>query len=312
MGRKLPPLNALKSFEAAARLSSFSAAAKELFVTHGAISQQVKLLEDYFQQPLFIRSNGKVYLCDAGKELLVTTTSALERIEKSSAKLVKNRDTATLTINLTATFASQWLIPRLVDFERQYPNIILRLSPSNYFSGNFDDQADIAIRWGGAKFSNLDMERLFYVDTFCACAPSLVNRSDGLNAPEDLARFTLIHDDQGDAWSAMLRQLGQDPLDQKNGLYYADAGLALQVAVEGRGVIAAGSILASQNLALGRLVLPFDHIIRRRNSYNIYYADSSRELPKVKVFRDWIFAQAREYQKENIDYSKFLSCKTKK
>ena len=306
MGRKLPPLNALKSFEAAARLSSFSAAAKELFVTHGAISQQVKLLEDYFQQPLFIRSHRKVRVTEAGADLLPIVSNALDRIEKGSARLVNNKDLQTLTINLTATFASQWLIPRLAGFEHEHPDIILRLSPSIYFSGEFDDQADIAIRWGGARYPSLQMERLFYVDTFCACAPSLIKGPKGLTTPEDLADFTLIHDDQGEAWNTMLGHLGQDPLDQKKGLYYADAGLALQVAVEGRGVIVAGSILAAQNLALGRLVLPFDDIIRRRNSYNLYYAESSRDLHKVKVFREWIFRQATVYQQENINYRNFL------
>jgi LysR family glycine cleavage system transcriptional activator len=174
MGRKLPPLNALKGFEAAARLSSFSGAAKELFVTHGAISQQIKLLEDYFQQPLFIRSHRKVRVTEAGADLLPIVSNALDRIEKGSARLVNNKDLHTLTINLTATFASQWLIPRLAGFEHEHPDIILRLSPSIYFSGEFDDQADIAIRWGGARYPSLQMERLFYVDTFCACAPSLM------------------------------------------------------------------------------------------------------------------------------------------
>ncbi|MCS5595611.1 MAG: transcriptional regulator GcvA [Porticoccaceae bacterium] len=306
MSRKLPPLNALKAFEAAARRLSFTAAADELYVTHGAISQHIRVLEDYFQQPLFVRSHGRVSLNEAGKELLPVMTDALDSMTKVSAHLSKNRDIVTIVVNLTATFASQWLIPRLGNFEFQHPNIRVRISPSNTFLAVLGTEHDIAIRWGAESISNSEVEKLLYVDTFCACAPSLIEGKSPLRIPADLSRHQLIHDDQGQAWQAILNDLNLNKLDQPPGLFYEDSGLALQVAVDGKGVIAAGSILAARDLAAGRLVLPFDHIIRQRNSYNIYYPKASQNLLEIQTFRDWLHQEAAIFERETFDYHQYL------
>jgi LysR family glycine cleavage system transcriptional activator len=307
MSRKLPPLNALKAFEAAARLTSFTAAADELHVTHGAISQQIRILEGYFQQPLFVRSNGRVSLNESGKELLPVITDALDRMEKVSFRLTQDRDIATITVNLTAAFASHWLIPRLGGFESQHPNIRVRIAPSNIFSVVLGEEPDIAIRWGVEILPNLEVEKILHVDTFCACAPSLIEGENPLRVPADLARHKLIHDDKGQAWEAILKDLDLDKLDQQQGLFYADSGLALQVAVDGKGVIAAGSILAFKDLMTGRLVLPFDHIIRHRNSYNLYYPTTSKNLIAVQAFRDWLHQEAAIFERETVDYRQYLA-----
>ena len=151
--RKLPPLNALRTFEAAARLSSFTGAAEELCVTHGAVSQQIRTLEGYFGRALFIRSHGKVFLNSAGSELLPVISDSLDRLEKITARLLPDRDTEILTVSSTISFASQWLIPRLPDFQKNHPDILVRLAPSRPFSTRKFPQAITLLKRG--RRSNL-------------------------------------------------------------------------------------------------------------------------------------------------------------
>ena len=306
MSRKLPSLKALRTFEAAARLLSFSRAADELFVTHGAVSQQIKLLEEYFGQPLFVRSNGRVSLTGAGEELLPVIGESLDRLESVSSHLRLNRDTEILTVNLTTTFAAHWLLPRLNDFQARHPEISVRLSPTPSLPTKLGKEADVSIRWGGVTVADVVTEQLISVDSFAACAPSLVNGEHPLREPADLANHNLIHDDNGEAWRTVLEQLNVADLSTGGGVYYADPGLALQVAVEGRGVIVAGSILAAKDLDAGRLVIPFNCIIPYRKSYHFYYPRQALAQRKVRLFRDWIQDQAASFQSIPADYSKYL------
>ncbi len=306
MSRKLPPLNALRTFEAAARLSSFTAAANELYVTHGAVSQQIRSLEEYFDQPLFVRSHGRVSLNGAGTDLLPVIRDSLDAIEKASSQLIKNPDAEVLTVNITTSFASHWLIPRLPDFQQRHPDIAVHLSPSHSFPSNLGTIVDVAIRWGVNNATGIEMEKLIDVDTFAACAPSMINGDNPLRTPEDLVAQNLIHDDEGQAWQALLEALQVEKLDHSKGQFYADSGLALQVAIEGKGVIVAGSILASYDLSAGRLVIPFDCIIPHRKDYNLYYPKSAAGLRKVELFRTWLHEQALIYNNSQIDYSKYI------
>lgn len=306
MNRKLPPLNALRAFEAAARHLSFTRAAEELHVTHGAVSQQIKRLEDYYQQLLFVRSSGKVSLNAAGQQLLPVISNALDRIERVGSRLRDEIDVEVLTIHLTAAFAGQWLIPRLSDFQQRHPGLTIRLSPSHTFSGFQHREPDVAICYGAAHFRGVVMEKLFDVDTFAACAPSLLQGEWPLQTAADLKRHMLIHDDDGEAWRALLEEAGVDNLEQGRGLYYADASLALQVAVEGEGVIVAGSILAARDLQAGRLVIPFNTFVRQHNAYYLYYQGRSRGEEKVQAFRAWIEEQALAYLQEKQDLEAYV------
>ncbi len=307
MSRKLPSLKALRTFEAAARLLSFTKAADELFVTHGAVSQQIKVLEQHFGQPLFVRSHGGVRLSAAGEELLPVIGECLDRLERVSSRLTLNRDAEILTVNLTATFASQWLIPRLADFQERHPEIAIRLSPTPSLPSRLGKEADVSIRWGGITVADVVTEKLISVDSFVACAPALLSGDNPLREPADLAQHSLIHDDNGQAWRALLEQLKVDAPMAGRGVFYADPGLALQVAVEGRGVIVAGSILAAKDLAAGRLVIPFNCIIPHRKSYHFYYPQQALAQRKVKLFRDWIQDQAASYQDNSADYSDYFA-----
>jgi LysR family glycine cleavage system transcriptional activator len=307
MKRKLPPLNTLRAFEAAARHLSFTRAAEELHVTHGAVSQAIKTLETHYQQPLFIRSKGKVSLNSAGQKLLPVVAEALDKIERVGARLAGDAQTEALTIHLTAAFASQWLIPRLSDFQQRHPQLTIRLSPSHSFSGFHHGEPDVAILYGVADLPGVTREKLFDVDTFAACAPSLLLGDVPLRNISDLQHHTLIHDDDGEAWQAWLEQGEVQGLERAKGVYYADASLALQVAVEGGGVIVAGSILAARDLAAGRLVIPFNTFVRRRNAYFLHFPDRCEDEDKVRAFRSWIQQQAASYLHEKFDLEAYLA-----
>ncbi|MGB1403392.1 MAG: transcriptional regulator GcvA [Porticoccaceae bacterium] len=306
MSRKLPPLNALRAFEAAARLLSFTEAARELFVTHGAISQQIKTLEDYFGQPLFVRSHGKVSLNNAGLQLLPVIRESLDAIEQASSKVFQDPTTEVLTVNVTTSFASHWLLPRLGDFQQRFPDITVHLSPSRTFPSNLGNEVDVAIRWGVTKVVGVAMEKLFNVDTFVACAPALLQGDHPLLKPADLKHHVLIHDDEGQAWQTMLEALAVDDVNSSKGLFYADSGLSLQVAIEGKGAMVAGSILAANDLSAGRLVIPFNRIIPHRKDYNLYYTESSAASRKIQCFRSWLHQQALDYQHNPVDYADYV------
>lgn len=306
MSRKLPPLNALRAFEAAARLLSFTEAARELFVTHGAISQQIKTLEDYFGQPLFVRSHGKVSLNNAGLQLLPVIRESLDAIEQASSKVFQDPTTEVLTVNVTTSFASHWLLPRLGDFQQRFPDITVHLSPSHTFPSNLGNEVDVAIRWGVTKVVGVAMEKLFNVDTFVACAPALLQGDHPLLKPADLKHHVLIHDDEGQAWQTMLEALAVDDVNSSKGLFYADSGLSLQVAIEGKGAMVAGSILAANDLSAGRLVIPFNCIIPHRKDYNLYYTESSAASRKIQCFRSWLHQQALDYQHNPVDYADYV------
>ena len=191
MRRPLPPLNALRSFEAAARHLSFTRAAEELHVTHGAISRQVKSLEEWFRQPLFTRTKGRIKLNAAGARLFKTVEKVLSEVEETSRQLLQQQSGEGLAINVTSAFAALWLMPRLSDFQARYPDLTISLSPSRKFNpqGFEEGLFDLAIRWDGAPMPGLGTDPLIAVDTFAACSPALVEagqpfRPGGSPAPD--------------------------------------------------------------------------------------------------------------------------------
>ena len=307
MERKLPPLKALRVFEAAARLQSFTLAAQELHVTHGAVSQQIKLLEAYFNQPLFVRSHGKISLNEQGKKLLPVTSSALDQLANVCEKLSNDIAIETLTISLTSAFAIHWLVPRLNDFHQRHPNIRLRLQPSATFDGfNNGDEVDVAIRWDCQHDQMTNVTKLFDVDAFVACAPQLLDGDCGLKTATDLARQTLIHDDDGTAWKTWCQEAGIDNVDTTTGHYFSDSALALQAAIDGQGIITAGSILAARELEQGKLVIPFNIFVGSRMAYYLFYPKKDSSQPTIELFHRWLLAQVEHYQQTRTPLSQYV------
>ncbi|MDX1736621.1 MAG: transcriptional regulator GcvA [Alphaproteobacteria bacterium] len=297
MKRKLPPLKAIRAFEAAARLLSFSRAAEELNVTHSAISQQVRHLEAHYQRQLFVRTKSRIELTAEAQILLPTCTRMLDDLHLVSEEIRNRGRDDSITINLTAAFATHWLVPRLGAFQQQFPDIHIRLVPSARFEGFEGEGVDVAIRWGKMSPAGITAIKLFDVDAFPACAPSLLEQSGGIQTAADILKYPLIHDDDGAAWRTWF-EMANIPYPEKHPEhFFADSSLALQAAVAGQGVITAGSILAAHDLEVGRLVIPLDIIMRNRNAYYLSYRANASNIRVIDEFARWVVEQVKLYEK---------------
>jgi len=292
MVRHLPPLGTLRSFEAAARLASFSKAAEELHVTHGAVSRAIRQLEDHLGMKLFVRRTRQVVLTPTGAVYAAGVRQALEKISTATQALGRDDAKGTLSVSTLPSFAAKWLVPRLFRFRRQHPEIDIRLDTSERLSDFSTDGIDIAIRFGRGSYPGLASTLLLREELFPACAPSLLEGANPLRTPADLANHTLIHDDSPIDWGEWLRLAGVENVDANRGPVFLTTALGMQVAMQGEGVILARSALASDDLAAGRLVRPFALSLPADAAYYVICPPRSLERKKVRVFRDWLLEES--------------------
>ena len=255
--RRLPPLNALRAFEAAARLSSVTAAAEELGVSHSAISQQVALLEDYFGQKLFARPGRRVEPTPAALALLEDVRIALDRLAIASEQLTRRGAQAILSISATASFAQRWLIPRIVAFQKAHPNIELRVATSlSDAISHLDAPFDFIIRREPMERSGHSCRRLAEDRMTPLLAPALA-LEHGLSEPADLLRLKLLHmRSRPDAWKRWFSAHDVALQDTLDGPYFDHFFLSLEAAVHGLGVALAPLALVENDISAGRLVAP--------------------------------------------------------
>ena len=294
MPRRLPPLNALRAFEAAGRRASMAAAADELSVTPAAISHQIKALEDYFGIALFHRAVRSVRLTDSGAALLPYLSEGLDLWVEGCRKLGALDDASPLVISSAPVFAGKWLVRWLSHFNRQYPDITVRLdgslSPANFTT----DGVDASIRFGTGPYPGLHADPLINQDVLPVCAPSLLEGEHPLLTLEDLKHHTLIHVDwyavagtQPD-WVMWLRTAGVEGVDATKGPVVTSESLAVEGALDGGGVVLVSEFLVRHDLESGRLVKPFDLVLHSDNWYWFVCPPENLERPKVKAFRDWL------------------------
>lgn len=291
--RRLPPLNGLRAFEAAARHLSFTRAAAELNVTQAAISHQIRMLEERLAVKLFVRRNRTVLLSEAGQAYLPALRDAFDMIDQATDRLLRRDETAPLVISSTASFATKWLVPRLSAFQSLHPEIEVQLSTSFELVDFQRDAVDAAIRWGMGKWPGLHIERLFTQDIFPVCAPALVKGRNGLKQPADLARATLLHTTTArDDWRLWLTAAGVKGVDVSRGPVFDQVFTALQAAIDGVGVALGQTQLVERDLAAGRLVQPFDLSLPIEAAYYFVAPPSALKRRKVKAFHDWLLAQS--------------------
>ena len=291
MARRLPPLNALSSFESAARHLSFSKAADELHVTHGAVSRAVRHLEDYLGVQLFTRATRSISLTSAGANYAAQVRDILDQLAAATATTKGENSTGILSISTLDSFASRWLVPRLFGFRRLHGDIDVRLSTSERLADFVADGIDIAIRYGRGQYPGLEAELLMQEDLFPVCSPALLAGSHPLRTPADLKYQTLIHDDFHIDWSMWLRAAGITGIDAHRGPRLTSSGQALQAAALGEGVVLGRSGLVGDDLAAGRLVRPFEFKMPAGLAYYLVYPPRAIQRKKVKAFRDWLFAE---------------------
>lgn len=292
--RRLPPLKALPAFEEAARQLSFSAAARELNLTHGAISRQMKSLETHLGVRLFRRLNRRVELTEAGAAFLPAARTALDVVEASAARLSAATRHGPLVVSCLPTFMMRWLIPRLYDFNARHPAIDVRLSASSAAVDFARDGVDVAIRIGAGSWpEGIEAHAFMNEEIGPVCSPALAERRK-LRRPADLAQHTLLHTEtRADAWSDWLARSKTAGVDASKGQRFEHFYFLLEAAVAGLGVAVAPRPLVIEDLKLGRLVAPFG-FLRSGRQYCLLYPAELAGVPKVRTFRSWI-DQARRH-----------------
>ncbi|HKP63652.1 MAG TPA: transcriptional regulator GcvA [Polyangiales bacterium] len=288
----LPPLNALRSFEAAARHLSFTAAARELSVTQAAVSHQVKALEDFLSCKLFERRTRALALTHDGRALLPVASAAFESLEGAVQRIRSGEVRRGLTVSLLPSFAARWLVPRLGRFRRAAPHIELHVKPSTELVDLARDEADVAIRFGRGRYPGLAVEHLLDDELFPVCRPGMLRG----RRPRDLLRHVLLYDDDAHTdWPHWLEAAGVIAKHEPRAMVFSDASMMLQAAVDGLGVALARRVLVAAELRAKRLVRPFELSIPAGSSYYFVCLPARAQEPKIRAFRDWLRAEiARE------------------
>ena len=293
MPRRLPPLNALKAFEAAARSESFTRAAEELHVTQGAVSHQVKALEATLGLKLFNRERQRLVLTEAGREYLAVVRDALDRIALGTERLVQRQTAGVLTISTSPDFAAKWLVYRLGRFAESHPEIDLRVSASAPRVDFAREDVDLAVRHGDGKWPGLDAVRLCSERLFPVCSPKLVTGRNRIRTAADLLKFPLLHLDDWTTWGRWFEAAGiSDPV--AHGPSVNQASMLIDLAVDGQGVALARTVLAAWDLLNGRLVQPIQVSLRMSNTYWIVCPKVNSSVPKIATFRNWLLAEAAQ------------------
>jgi LysR family glycine cleavage system transcriptional activator len=299
VARRLPPLNSLRAFEAAARHLSFTKASEELNVTPGAISQQIKTLEEYLGLKLFKRQNRMILLTEHAQICLPYLSAGLDRLVEGISAIEQIDIDKPLTVTVAEAFASRWLIPRLRNFQQRHPDIDVRFDASRELVDLVRDDIDIGIRFGSGDYPGLETDFLLAQDVYPVCSPSLIERGPPIQTPEDLQYHTLIHGDyyyldasQPD-WAMWFQTLGVDCVDCSRGLRFSSAEMVSQAAVEGQGIALIGSVIAEDDLRAGRLVRPIEKMIPLTFAYYFVCAKSKARLPRVVAFRKWLLEEVK-------------------
>ncbi len=293
MVRRLPSLNALRAFEAAARHLSFTRAAEELHVTQAAISHQVKALEEHLGRKLFRRLNRALLLTDDGQAYLPSVSRAFTLLNDATSDLLTTQAPGPLTVSALPSFAARWLVPRLGRFRQIRPDIDLRIDPSAALSDFAGGDVDVGIRYGRGKYPGMRADWLMTEDIFPVCSPALLEGPHPLQDPGDLEHQVLLHDDGHGDWRTWLLAAGADRVDATRGPIFTDSSMLIQAAMAAQGVALARGVLAADELAAGRLVRPFTLSLPTEYAYYLVCPINSAEQPKIAAFRDWLLGEAR-------------------
>ena len=286
----LPPLSAVRCFEAAARTGSFTRAGDELGMTQAAVSYQIKVLEDRLGTPLFLRGARGVSLTEAGRQIAPAVTDAFARLRAAFATL---HDTAegVLAITVLNAFATNWLVPRLGAFQLAHPEIAVKLDVSSEVVDFSRGETDLGIRSGSGTWPGLVSHRLFPVAFTPMLSPRLLDAAGPITEPADLLKLPLI-DPLDDWWGEWFAAAGLDPpdLSKRTEMRVLYQSLAASAALAGHGVAMLTPAFFADEVASGRLVQPFPIVCQPGGSYWLVYPEARRRSPKIRAFRDWLLA----------------------
>jgi len=301
MARRLPPLNGLRAFEAAARYLSFTKAAEELNVTPAAVSQQVKSLEEYFGVALFKRLTRALMLTDSGQMVLPILQEGFDKLAEAGHILRSRQDDRILTVSVAPSFGAKWLVPRLDRFRRAHPDYDIRIDATDARADFKLDNVDIALRYGLGEYPGLVSECLLTEVAVPVCSPRLLEGEHPLRTPDDLRHHTLLHiqwkmeSDAAPNWRMWLKAAGLHDVDPDRGPQFSMESMAIQAAMDGQGIALISTALVEEDIAAGRLIRPFpaEIIQQTKFCYFLVYPESHLQRPKVAAFRDWVQDEIR-------------------
>jgi len=305
MKRQLPPLNSLRAFEATARHLSFTLASEELNVTPAAVSQQVKVLEEYFDVVLFKRITRALLLTEAGQSILPLLTEGFDKLAEADY-LLRSRQADNVISVSVAPALGMWLLPKLDSFRQFAPNYDIRIDASELEVDFMRENVDVALRFGTGDYPGLVSECLFDEQIVVVCSPSLLEGKHPLNSLEAIQHHTLLHStwrfdkDFGANWRMWLKVVGLDGVDAERGPRFNLDAMIIQAAVEAQGLALIDQSLAAAEIAKGNLVQPFEQCIGGSGvtglCYYFVYPENRREDPKVVVFKNWLATELKTIQ----------------
>jgi LysR family glycine cleavage system transcriptional activator len=303
MMRKLPPLNAVRAFEVAARHVSFTKAATELNVTHGAVSRQVALLEEWLGTPLFHRSSSQLALTEAGRDYLPEVSAVFDRLAVASTYMMQQASPTALRVNAPPTFVMRWLIPRISVFQRQHPNVEIRLTTSLAPVNFQENMYDVAIRGSQAPLKDCD-SLPFMGEIIAPVCHSDLRETLPLAKPQDLQAHALVaYATEPYGWAEWLETAGVPGLRPAATLNFEQMYFALQAASEGLGIALVPLFLVIDDIVAGRLCTPFGPLAVKRRTYYANYARQSKSNPVIDSFCEWLRQEGRDTEQSTADWA---------
>jgi LysR family glycine cleavage system transcriptional activator len=291
---RLPSLNGLRAFEAAARHLSFTLAASELNVTQTAISHQIRRLEQELGIRLFIRKNRALALTPEARDYLPGVRAAFNDLRLATDRLLRKDDGHTLTVSTLASFAAKWLLPRLAAFQESHPGIDVRITTSTNLIDFQRDNVDAAIRYGRGQWPGVHTEWLMADEVFPVCSPALLKGNRPLQKPEDLRDQVLLHSGNGDDWRLWLTAAGlPTDISKQPGVTFDLIFMTVQAAIDGIGVAMGRTSYVQDDVAKGRLVVPFQIALPADAGFYLVTPETRADSAKLTAFRQWLVAAAQ-------------------
>jgi LysR family glycine cleavage system transcriptional activator len=301
LASRLPPLNALKAFEASARQLSFTRAAEELFVTQAAISHQIKSIEEFLGIKLFMRKNRALLLSEEGQAYYLDIKDVFNTINDATERLLARGDKGAITVSLQASFAIQWLVPRLNAFNTLHPDIDIRIKAVDKPESSLTEDVDVAIYYGRGHWADIHAEQLQKEYLVPVCSPLLLQGKKPLDNLEDLVKHTLLHDTSRRDWKRWFKQVGVKATNVNHGPIFSHSAMVVQAALHGQGFALAHSFLAKPDIDAGRLICPFEEVLESKNAYYVVCRERQVDLGKIAAFRDWVLDTVAQEQEDLND-----------
>lgn len=291
ISRNRLPLNALRAFEAAARHRNLVRAAEELAVTHGAVSHQIRALEEQLGSPLFDRSQRPMGLTPAGAQLLAAVHDSFERLTRAASAIKSGEIEGEITLSCVPGLAANWLVPRLGEFLSLHSNVAVHVLTEYWRHPKIADRADLAIAYGSAEHPGKRVVRLGHAEFFPVCSPALKRRKPGLKKPHDLLGHTLLHEYTDEAWSRWFAAAGLSATGSVRGVYFDSAHLSLEAARTGYGVAMGDLATVRDDLACRRLVRPFRLSVPAAYPYYLIAPPETEQAPAARALEEWLIAE---------------------